>query len=147
MIKANSWLQANPTIRIKTCESFEVLVERQQVNTEVSLRLDYQHMQAYVRCLRCDTVPSYIVVDSYAIQHVIDSYAGQHVVSSYASRHVVSNLSYAGQHVVDSYVSQHVGSYVCQHDSLHVVVMLYCLVSYAPDDDSKLGRSRQNLQR
>ncbi|KAK2193363.1 hypothetical protein NP493_15g08002 [Ridgeia piscesae] len=52
VIKANSWLQAHPTIRIKTCESFEVMVNIQQVNTDVSIRLDYQHMQAYVRCLR-----------------------------------------------------------------------------------------------
>ena len=115
MIKANSWLQANPKIRIKTCESFEVLVENQQVNTDVSIRLDYQHTQTFVRCLRCEIVPSYTVVVShtgryvvhfYVSQHVVDSYARQHVVNSHASQHVVNR--YAGQYVVNSYAGQYV---------------------------------------
>ncbi|KAI0217026.1 hypothetical protein LSAT2_031056 [Lamellibrachia satsuma] len=50
MIKANNWLQANPTIRVITCESLEVRAH--EVNTDVSTSFDYQHLQSYLRSLR-----------------------------------------------------------------------------------------------
>ncbi|KAI0212394.1 hypothetical protein LSAT2_002699 [Lamellibrachia satsuma] len=52
MKKANNWLQANPTIRVKTCESLEVRMDQQQINTDVATSINYQSMQSYVRCLR-----------------------------------------------------------------------------------------------